>query len=312
MTSRVATIAYCPITNEKLPPGRFVSGGAVKKLRDQLDGIGVLMRALDDALGKHMRFSSPEAPGGSGERPLPLNPAVAEESWVARQTLLVWVDHVARTHLVPCSDCGGRGRLDDDGQCPACVGVGRTTEAVPATWSEVGRFLDVRAHWLAGQPIAPQAFDELLHALGVARRAVDRPAERRYAGPCGGLTFDAEQRVIDCDGEVYAYGPSQTATCPRCGAEYSVEDRRGWMRDRMDDVLLPAADLARALAGLGVGVTSAQVRGWRHRGLLAAVDVNTKGQPLYVVGDAMDLAIKATENYPARVAAVGEALWARR
>lgn len=267
-----ATLRLCPVTDEELEPDFFVSRTAVSRLRAQLRDLGGMMADLDDMVAKQMRFSTDSGPA-SAERPLPINPAALEEAWVARQTILVWVDQISaiRGHRVPRS------------------------------WSGVGEYLASAAVWLAQHHDGAQGYDELLHALSVARRTVDRPAERRYAGPCGGLTLDDDSEAVMCSGEVYAYGHNATAQCPRCGAEYDVASRRTWMLGEMGDVLLPAADVARALSGLGVGATSAMVRSWRHRRLLDCVDVDSRGRPLYAVGDAVALALGTTDGKPARV-----------
>ncbi|MEE6273505.1 hypothetical protein V2J56_09120 [Georgenia sp. MJ206] len=264
----MTTDRVCPVTGEQLDPDHYVSVTAVRRLRQRLKNLVGLMTDLDDAVGKRLRFSGPSDGGKSSDRPLPINLSAAEAAYAARQTLLVWVDQVARV----------RGH------------------AVPSSWTAIGRYLTDAADWLSRHPDGPQAFDEILDALSIARRTVDRPAERKYAGPCGALIDDGAGGGVTCDGELYARAGAAEVECPRCGTAYDVEGRRAWMLERLEDALLPAAEMSRALYGLGVGVTSAMVRGWRHRGLLSSNGDSRRGQPLYRVGDVISLALAPTKT----------------
>ncbi|MEE6295181.1 hypothetical protein [Georgenia wangjunii] len=256
------TERVCPVTGEQLDPDHYVSATAVRRLQRNLEDLAGLMSDLDDAVGKRLRFSDPGDGGKSSDTPLPIDLTAADAAYASRQTLLVWVDQVASI----------RGH------------------AVPSSWAAVGRYLAGAADWLSRHPDGPQAFDEILDALSIARRTIDRPAERKYAGACGALIDDEGLDAI-CDGELYARAGKATVECPRCGTVYDVASRREWMVERIEDALLPAADMSRALSGLGVGVTSAMVRRWRHRGLLATHQDEGQRQPLYRVGDVMSLAL---------------------
>ena len=108
------------------------------------------MDAVTDAVGRRLRFNV-EVNRRSAERPLPVNMKAAERAYVARTTILSWTNHVAQDRR----------------------------EQTPGTWSDIERFLDVRAAWLAGQEYGPEAFDELMDSLRIINRVIDRPRLRR-------------------------------------------------------------------------------------------------------------------------------------
>ena len=141
--------------------------------------------------------------------------------------------------------------------------------------------------WLRQQPDGGDIIGDLVAALTRALRAVDRPADRRYAGPCTATTTDADGLAIDCPGELYARHGAPDIECPDCGAVYDVESRRAWLLDQANDRLLPATELARAVDGLGVPVTPSMIRNWRARGRI--LNRGTDTAPLYRVGDVIDI-----------------------
>ncbi len=83
-----------------------------------------------------------------------------------------------------------------------------------------------------------------------------------------------------------------TVRCPACRAQVDVESRRTWLLQQVEDMLLPATELARAIDGLGVPVTPSTVRSWVARTRLVAKGQRMVGgrvTPVYRVGDVLDL-----------------------
>jgi len=125
------------------------------------------------------------------------------------------------------------------------------------------------------------------------RSAIDRPADRWYAGPCW-----------ICNRDLYALVGRPVAECA-CGAQYDVQTRRDYLLREADDQLQNAATIARAVSWLGAEpLTAARVRKWAERGRIKAkayarceahrheyVPPSTckACSPLYRVGDARDL-----------------------
>lgn len=244
----------CPVcSRESLAPGRTVGPGCVATVRGLLDGLPVLIESVGAATGGRLRFGVKVSSARSRETPVPVNLHASRAGQVVRMTVVRWARRVAR----------------DRG------------EPMPTSWSGLGRFLDVRATWLAGQDLGPVAFDDLIKALSGALRAVDRPADRHYAGPCTNP---------ECDGELYALVGRRVVECPKCGAGYEVDDRRAWLLNEAWTMVATGPDIARALAGhtFGLEVNLSTLRRWASEGRLERVDT-VAGRPRYRVGDVVEL-----------------------
>lgn len=263
----------CPVcTRERLAPGRTVCHRCVTRLRALLTDLADRMEALDAAVGRLLRFGARYRTGGrSADTPVPVNIKAADTAERTRRTILKWTGHVADAR----------------------------NEPTPLGWADTGRYLDVRATWIASQPAGPDAFNELLDALRDINRAIDRPAERHYAGPCTGTLVDPAATPddpgsvpVDCDGELYARADRDTVTCPRCGATYDVTDRREWLLEQAWDTVATGPDIVRALAGDAFGRTTVHLstlRRWAAEGRLTRVDT-VNGRPRYLLGDVVALA----------------------
>lgn len=130
----------------------------------------------------------------------------------------------------------------------------------------------------------------------------DSPPPRLYLGPC---KADPLRKGVECIEEIYALDHSdqgkghlcdqcRSVRCPTCGTEHDVAQRRGWLREAMDDRLATAGDIARGLATTtGVPVTLDQIKGWVNRGRLNRHGTDKAGSALYRVGDVIDLATEA-------------------
>jgi hypothetical protein len=261
----------CPIDATPLTDDRFVCRTCTGRLRRLLADLLGLMEDLDIALAKCARFGD-SVGGRSTSTALAFGYAASEAGYVARQTILVWVDWVTAV----------RGH------------------DVPTTWSGVAAYLHQAAGWIAAHPDGPQIVDELTAAITQARRTIDRPAERHYIGTCGGLIEAADLTgalgAADCTQELYAHADRDTVDCPRCGTAWQVRARQDAMLARIRDHELNAADMARAVDGLGIDLNPERIRQWKRRGVLeVACDADgrphadVKGRPLYRVGDILDI-----------------------
>jgi len=75
--------------------------------------------------------------------------------------------------------------------------------------------------------------------------------------------------------------------CRSCGTGHSVEERREWMLDALQDHLAPAHQVAHILAQLVAPVRPDRVRQWAARGRIVPHGRDAAGRPLYRVGDAL-------------------------
>lgn len=220
---------------------------------------------LDDAITRPtvIRPDQADAPFAqtAATTPLPYGYTPSETKWELLDTLTRWADDIAKRR-----------------------GLFRPLNTLQA----LGPWLAAQVAWLRQQPDGPDAIDEMTAALRHALHVIDRPADRKYAGPCTATTINPDGLATDCDGELYARPNATTIPCPSCGAEYDVNDRRAWLLEQAQDMLLPATELARAVDGLGVAITGAMIRGWVHRGRLLA-HRDGWGRPVYRVGDVLEL-----------------------
>lgn len=151
----------------------------------------------------------------------------------------------------------------------------------------------------ASDPSVGQLADEIGYAVVTGRRAVDKPLQLVYVGPCDLCTAD-----------LYAHPKSLTVACRQieCDAEYKVEERREWLLDKAKDQLLSAAEVSRALPGLlpqERKLSAAMVRGWAFHGRLAQKPPHPSKprEPRYRVGDVIDIVseLMAKEALPKKV-----------
>lgn len=246
-----------------VPDMAFICPDCGSRLTRLLDLVPGILDDLDDVIRRQVRFTTGAGPR-SGERPLPYNPAGAESRTVLIGTLTFWAASVAEI----------RGQL------------------LPA---DHAAYLVGQVDWLRAQATGAEAFDEITTAIVQARRATDRPADRRYAGPCTAgipvvstVTGDPLGYDRECGADLYARETGDTVTCRECGAEYPLAERRAWLLEQAEDRLLPAAELARAVDGLGVPVTASTIASWKRRKRIT-VHPGPHGEDLYRVGDVREL-----------------------
>jgi len=136
--------------------------------------------------------------------------------------------------------------------------------------------------WLVVHPEGHTAIDEVGYAVAQARTAIDRAADRVYAGTCDG---DGGE----CGEELYAVEGSTSLRCPVCMTERDVFT---WRRNRLEaagDSLLTLSEMTRAIGETGSETVSRKrLEGWVRRGRLIRAG-HDGGTPLYRVGDVLDI-----------------------
>lgn len=230
-------------------------GTCTERLTGDLGFVPLLTRELEIIQAKLDRIGE-RGPRGGSEVPLGFRPMASEVLDVLHTTLAVWARHVAQSQGVPLYDV------------PAEHPVGLA--AWLARWREPIRHLDAVA----------QLVDEVGYAVKVARRAIDRPMDRVYAGPCD-----------QCETDLYANPKSETVKCPTCGAEYPTGERRKWLLDGLREHLATAAEIAQGIGDLyGQPVNRKTINQWHRRDRLHEHGRTRDGWPLFKIGDVLDLA----------------------
>jgi hypothetical protein len=100
-----------------------------------------------------------------------------------------------------------------------------------------------RRRLLLAHPALPEAVVDVGDAVRQARRAIDRPPERAYAGPCN-----------ECGQDLLAQPGRSTAICRICSLEYDIADRQAWMRREIDDHLAHSVAISGMLQRLGLDI----------------------------------------------------------
>lgn len=169
----------------------------------------------------------------------------------------------------------------------------------PATWREVEAYLTTwrgcAVDWLARHPDGAQDVDELTTGLCNARAAIDRPADRQYAGPCTAMvpTLDdpeATDLLRECGTDLYPRADAAVVVCGECGAEYDAAERALAARasrgrpaarpgDRPGGRQARRADLARHREVVGAAQAARRPRARDHAGRAHRRDVPSRGRP---------------------------------
>lgn len=159
------------------------------------------------------------------------------------------------------------------------------------TLTAIARWLHHHIGWLRHHEAAEEIHAEIIDAVRDVRRAIDRPVETVYVGPC-----ECGEHLFACLGERYV-------TCPNREAHedgrdtWSVADRIDWLLAQAEDVVATATQISAALTHYNRPVTPAALRGYVRRGRLAPVwctDTGNNrtfrgGAALYRLGDVMDV-----------------------
>lgn len=218
---------------------------------------------LDTTLAREDMIDISDHRAGAHEAGLPFRTRTAEALWVLRNVLTAWVP-----------DLGG-----------PSAGTARDL----AVW-----LLD-HLHRIPVFEDAGSLVDEVTNAIHQARRAIDRPNDRRvFLGKCG----HRGPGPVVCVAEVYGLPWETHAHCPQCSTEYQITKRQDQMRDQAEGYLGTATEIAGFLRGTGLTVTGSMIRKYAHNQWITPVTANPRGHPLYRIGDVRALHRELTENPP--------------
>jgi len=154
-------------------------------------------------------------------------------------------------------------------------------ETPPTDMADLTRWVAGRLGWARYEVFADQLWPELDYAASLLWQVVDRPAGRRYLGPC----MEPDGYSGTCDADLYAHPAALTVTCPQCGTRHRVDDRRQWLRGLVLDYAYTATEIAAAYP-----VRADTIRQWASRGRLAQHGTDRHGRPTYLLREVLDLA----------------------
>lgn len=208
---------------------------------------------------------------GTGH-PMPMDARAMEAGDALHTTLARWTRYVAHHRSVA-------GPFSRGAPAPR---HGRPGAGYPerALVDGMAGWLLHHTEWMRQNDRATEYVTEVENVISGARRAVDLPPERWYAGPCDG-----------CGADLYAHPRALSVDCgtPGCGLAYDVEARRKWLLENVTDRLASPIEISRALGTLaGTDVTPSVIRGLAHRGRIEAKAKDAQDRPLYRVGDVLE------------------------
>lgn len=240
------TVDWC-----NLPVGDgYVCQRCSRKLEIALGDVGALWEQLDIVLTRQARYS--DAQGRGGDKGLPFNPEASEIGWVLRNTLATWCRLIAEER---------RWDLPEDEP------------------TKIARWLLHHMTWLRNQEAGHLAIEEITSAVNQVRRAVDRPPERLYAGPCK-----------ECEADLYGKAGSIVLKCKACGLENFVSERLEWMWSQVTGSYVTARKGSILLGRFGYPTAQKTIDSWFDRKRITSDQKDAEGKRLYLWDDLARLA----------------------
>lgn len=238
----------------------YVCDECLGELARHLGDVPWLVEQLDITLTK-ARGVDYSAMGGSpsSERPMMLPFAAYEAVGALRQALVTWVRF--------CDEEAVRNQSPKRG--------------LPVdTLQAMSAWLLWRVDGLGLSDMGADAVSEISRAVGRARMVIDRPAERRYAGPC------------ECGRDLYSKPGAKLTKCKGCEREYDVEAMVDWMRAGVLGRLVTAHEGATLLGRFDLPTAQKTIDSWHDRKRLVDHGKNADGRLLYLIDDLLGLAAK--------------------
>lgn len=269
----------CPVTwcARPMPAAQRICSACRSELERDLADVPSLAHHLQMALARQVRMSDAAA-ARSPEVPLPYDARAGDAASLLHRTLVAWIVHLHdRAPVIAGPVCAPGCRH------VTCLGITLSSRPGPST-ADHARWLLRHLPVLLVSQHAAEACDQLTGAIRGARRVIDRPLDRVYAGPCD-----------ECGRDLYAQPGAALTTCPTCvdteghRIGYGVQARRDWMLAEIEEMRLPAGDITRALTSLVRPIKPALLYTWVHRQRLVPAGTNGHGQALFRVGDVLDL-----------------------
>lgn len=247
----------------------YACGACAGQLEDALRQVPELAAELEITRLRMARVGSPGSGGGADR--LPWDPRAAEAADVLRSALVGWV------------------RVADE----ASGAHGAAEGFPPDRMAAMSAWLLRRVELIRHTEVASECVDEITAAVRNARRAIDRPAAMRYAGPCD-----------ECGTDLLAKPDAPRVYCRECGVSYDVADRQMWMRAQLEDHLGNASYVAAIATALGVTISAKTIRTWMDRKKLQPAHYQPakieggRPRPIFRVGDVVRVAAGLSQYEP--------------
>lgn len=236
----------------------YVCEDCLTLLAQALGNVPWLDEQLEVTLTKQ-RAAPTEGTTPSSEKQLPYHPQAADALHRLRATLVSWVRF--------CEDEGVRHR-------------GGEQDTPDNTLAAMSRWLMWRVDGLALHDLGPRAVEEIVGAEQAAMRVIDRPAERKYVGPC------------ECGRDLYAKPAAKEVQCQGCETTFEVADYEKWMMERLHGHLVTAREGSTLLCRFGLETKRDTIDKWQSRGHVVIKGHNAAGHALYLLDDLLGIAAR--------------------
>jgi hypothetical protein len=246
-------------------------------LERELGDVASIVADLDITLSKQARIGG-GGKGGLARERIPINTGAMVAADNLGNTLTTWARDVSgetwrpkRPTIVVKHVAGARpfvGPIHDQCEHPSCERMRTIWIApVPSVLNQVAAYLLSHIPEIRRHPAVIELVDEITDAIRQARRAVDRPADRIFVGPCMAENPDDEGRQVTCLEDLYARPQASEVRCKVCGTDHPVAERRSWLLEQARDRLFTVREAAQMMGDVGgIKVTEASIRGYIHRG----------------------------------------------
>lgn len=246
MTAPTCTIPGC---TRPVPDMAYACPGCATQYDQDLAATPGLLDDLEVSAARLSRTGT-RAGRSTGGSALPVDLHAAGLHAELANTVTTWARHVA-----------------EERGMPGLTG----TPAAAAEW------LRGNLEWIRHRPESAEMIDQVADLVRRARRTIDLPPDRWYAGPCH-----------QCGQDLSARPGAADVTCRPCDLVWPAAERRQWLLDAARDTMATAALISQALSILDAPITASMVRNYAARGRIVSGGVDRQGRPLYRVGDVLD------------------------
>lgn len=236
--------------------GAYVCEHHLDALGKALGDTAWLDEELEITIGKRRGLPT-EGSAASAEKALPYNAGAAEVRDNLKATLVGWV-RICDEEAVRSSD--PRNGLPED------------------TLTAISRWLLWRVDGLAFHEAGYEAVDEIVYAVAEATKAIDRPAERQYVGPCS------------CGRDLYRKPGAAMVRCRFCEVELEAEKLTNSLREQMVGRLVTAREGATLLSRFDMATGQGTIDKWRQRGRIVERGHDAAGRRMYLFDELLILA----------------------
>lgn len=225
--------AVCPACGNPQDQG-LLDNTCTTALETLLSAVPILVDQLDVVISRQARLvSGGKAGKGSAHERSPINMGAVQAADALRKILVPWASAITGTSVT--------------------------------TTVHAARLLLLHIDKIRRHPSADKILYDLARATKAAYLHIDRTQGRQYLGRC----MYSEDNLT-CQAKIWARPDARQVTCPLCGIQHEVQERRAWLLTKAEDTIVTVKEASSYLGEVGgLAVSQARIRGYLRRGRLA-------------------------------------------